>query len=67
MTFEGVLGGAELVASVAVVAGSHVGQVLGLDVTLNGAVVLGAVAAHRALQGAVCLPARLHSTHKHFS
>ncbi len=64
VTFEGVLGGAELVACVAVVAGSHVGQVLGLDMALDGAVVLGAVAAHRALQGAVRQPARPHSTHK---
>jgi hypothetical protein len=67
VTFEGVLGGAELVACVAVVAGGHVGQVLGLDMALDGAVVLGAVAAHRALQGAVCQPARPHTTHKHFS
>jgi hypothetical protein len=57
VTFESVLGGAELVASVAVVAGGHVGQVLGLDMTLDGAVVLGAVAAHRALQGAIRQPA----------
>jgi hypothetical protein len=58
VTLQGILGGAELVADVAVVAGRDVGQVLGLYVALYGAVVPGGVAAHRTLQRAVCMPTR---------
>ena len=46
VALERVLGGAKLVAHIAVVAGCQVGQVLRLYVAFDGGVVLGGVAAH---------------------
>ena len=66
VTLERVLGGAELVAGGAVVAGRDVGQVLGLDVALDGAVVLGGVAAHRTLQRPVGQPVPPGRRYEHY-